>query len=271
MKLLRFALAVIALAIGVSAPATAQATEQSSAVMTIQAAPHYATVPGYLSIDTSDIDRPSNPGQNPLEILGPLGILFAIGALKTVAADKDTYPASQSTRVQLNKAIADMYYFIFNRPAWQVAALAVAPPVVATGTTTSKVKTTATTQMFLNGIPKSLTATDDLWTLTGGNLAIGAVRKYLLLWDGTSGTTVVSVLASDDKVIANFADSAAALAACRFPSLPALGTGIVGVLSIVNITNAFVPGTTLLGAAGVTATYRDGPDDVAMSAAQVTP
>jgi len=35
---------------------------------------------------------------------------------------------------------------------------------------------------------------------------------------------------------------------------------IFGVLSIANTTNPFIPGTTLLGAAGVTATYQPGID-----------
>lgn len=195
-------------------------------------------------------------------------------ATKTITADRDTYPVRDSVRQQLNAEIADRQYFEQNRPAWQVAAAAVAPPVVATGGTTSKVKTTATTQLRLAGIPLSLSATDDLWSLVAdaaNTLAIGSVRRYLLLWNGATATTVVSVLASNDKVIANFASSALALAACTFPKLPPNGTAIVGILSIVNITNVFTPGTTLLGAAGVTATYIDGYDDAVYQAAQVTP
>lgn len=168
--------------------------------------------------------------------------------------------AKDTVRAQLNAVAKDQQYFFFNRPAWQVAAGAVAPPVVNTGTTTSKVKTTATTQLVVGGVLKSLTATDDLWTLTGGNLAIGAVRSYLLLWDGTSSTTVVSVLASNDLLIASYANATAAIAALRWPAMPANGTAIVGILNIANVTNAFVPATTLLGATGVTATYVDGPD-----------
>ena len=168
--------------------------------------------------------------------------------------------AKDTVRAQLNAVAKDQQYFFFNRPAWQVAAGAVAPPVVNTGTTTSKVKTTATTQLVVGGVLKSLTATDDLWTLTGGNLAIGSVRSYLLLWDGTSSTTVVSVLASNDLLIASYANATAAIAALRWPAMPANGTAIVGILNIANVTNAFVPATTLLGATGVTATYVDGPD-----------
>lgn len=190
----------------------------------------------------------------------------------TVAQDHTTtIPASVTLLDQLNKNIKDAAYAALNRPAWQVAAAAVAPPVCNIATTASKVKTTATTELMVGGVLKSLTATDDFWTLTGADLAIGSVRRYQLCWDGTSATTVMSVRASDDQVIADYADAATALAACRWPSLPPQGTVIVGVLSIVNVTNAFVPGTTLLSAAGVTDTYIDGPDANCFMASPVTP
>ncbi len=193
-------------------------------------------------------------------------LAVAIGSVNdAVTQDRNTYPALDGLRAAHNQLVRDFAYARFNRPAFQVAAAAVAPPVCARATTASKVKTTATTQFYIDGVPLSLTATDNLWTLTGGNLAAGSVRKYLLLWDGATATTVVTVLASNDQVIASFADSAHALAACRFPSLPPKNaTGgsnvIVGILSIANTTNSFIPGTTLLSAAGVTDTYQDGDD-----------
>lgn len=190
----------------------------------------------------------------------------------TVAQDKNSNSViSDTVRAQLNNNIRDAAYAALNRPAWQVAAAAVAPPVCNIATTASKVKTTATTELYVSGVPLSLTATDDLWTLTGGDLAAGYCRRYQLCWDGTSATTVVSVRQSDDRSIATYGTAAAALAACRWPSLPPQGTVIVGVLSIENVTNAFVPGTTLLSAAGVTDTYRDGPDANCFMATPVTP
>lgn len=195
----------------------------------------------------------------------------------TVDMDQSSNFVKDTVRQQLNNSIVDNSYFALNRPAWQVAAAAVAPPVCATGTTTSKVKTTATTQLWVNGVVKSLTATDDLWSLVAdaaNTLAIGSVRRYLLLWDGASATTVVSVQASNDKQIGTgtgqFATSALARAACRFYKIPT-GLAIVGILDIVNLTNVFTPGTTLLGAAGVTATYIDGLDANAFSASLVNP
>lgn len=169
-------------------------------------------------------------------------------------------PAQDSVRQQYNLLLKFVNYFLLNRPAWQVAAAAVAPPVCATATTKSKVKTTATSQLWVAGVVKSLTATDDFWTLTGDSLAAGYVRRYALLWSGASATTVMSVQASDDQSIAEAGSSALALAACRWSTPIPPTVTCVGILSIVNTTNAFVPGTTLLDATGVTATYVDGPD-----------
>ena len=201
-----------------------------------------------------------------LVMLTLLGV--GIGSVNdTIAQDRNSPFSTDSVRAQHDLLLKDAVYALLNRPAWQVAAAAVAPPLCARGGTASKVKTTATTQCYIDGVPLSLTATDDLWTLTGANLAAGSVRKYLLLWDGATATTVVSVLQSNDVVIATspLATSASALAQCRFPSLPPKNaTGgsnvVVGILSIVNTTNAFIPATTLLSATGVTDTYRDGPD-----------
>lgn len=195
-----------------------------------------------------------------------------MSVLDSAQQDYNSNFVKDSVRAMLNSVIKDFNYLSYNRPAWQVAAAAVAPPVCARATTASQVKTTATTQLFLNGIPKSLTATDNLWTLTGGNLAAGAVRAYLLLWDGTTATTVVSVQqCAADLLIANFASAAVALAALRWTALPPTGTGIVGIINIANTTNPFIPGTTLLSAAGVTDTYVDGPDQRVPIASLLTP
>lgn len=240
------------------------ARQPDSMVMTLRAAPSHAA-----SIDSIRFSAEKEDFARKLIAFPLIAFAFA-GTVKTITANKDSvFPLGQTDRTQLNKLIADVYYFFNTRPAWQVAAAAVAPPVCAMATTKSKVKTTAATEMMLAGVLKALAATDDLWTLTGGNLAIGSVRRYLLLWDGTTNATVATVLASDDKVIANYSSAAAALAACRFPSLPPLGTGIVGILSITNVTNAFIPGTTLLDAAGITRAFIDGPDDSVLQSAQV--
>lgn len=221
---------------------------------------------------------PHTPGGfNPL-LLAPLMMVGSVLDTTSIGAGGPN-PAWDNIRAQVNNIIKDAMYAVLNRPAWQVAAAAVAPPVCATGTTTSKVKTTATTQCVIDGVLISLTATDDLWSLVAdaaNTLAIGYCRRYQLLWDGASGTTTVSVAASNDKSIAALGSAALALAACRWPGLPAKSAAgnsqvIVGVLSIANVTNIFTPGTTLLGAAGVTATYRDGPDAACFIATPITP
>ena len=184
------------------------------------------------------------------------------------AASQNPGPVMDLGRVNLNALARDFAYNKVNRPAWQVAAAAVAPPLLATATVTTQVKSTNTTQMMLNGVLTSLTATDPL--LLAANFALGDsvgiaagyVRRYQICWDGTNATTVITARPSDTHSIAGspLGTAASALNQCRWSSLPPTGTAIVGILSVANTTNPFVPGTTLLGAAGVTATYVDGPD-----------
>lgn len=177
-------------------------------------------------------------------------------AVKTTSADKDSLPARDSVRQQLNKKIADFYYFMLNGViSTTIATL----PLCARATTASKAKTTNATVTKHSGVANAVAATDNAWTLTGANLAAGFFRRYLLLVDAADAFTV---LASTD---------AATAAACTWPALPADGLAIVGILTIANTTNPFIPGTTLLSAAGVTDTYIDGYDDSVFTSAQVTP
>lgn len=173
----------------------------------------------------------------------------------SVAQDKSSYFSTDSVRANLNALVADFAYFILNGVR---SATVATMPVCARATTASKVKTTNATVLNESGAAVALAATDNYWTLTGGNLAAGFARRYLLL--DTAG--VASVLASAD---------AATAAACRWASRPANGSAIVGVLTIVNATNPFIPGTTLLSAAGVTDTYIDGIDINVPLATLITP
>jgi hypothetical protein len=191
----------------------------------------------------------------------------------TVATDRSSAPAYDTVRGEYNKLNLSAIYFLLNK---LVAATIATLPAVARATTASRIKTTNTTiaQIGTSIVPLvSLTGTDNLFDLTpdaANVLAAGSCRRYQLCWDGTSATTVVSVRASNDTVIASYANAAAALAACRWPSLPPNGTVIIGILSIQNTTNPFIPGTTLLSAAGVTDTYRDGFDAACGMSSQVT-
>src|SRR3954471_18531278 len=99
-----------------------------------------------------------------------------------VADDPNSYPARQGVRQQLDNTIRDTAYAYTHRPVWQVAAGAVAPPLLATATVTTQVKSTNTTQMMIDGVLLSLTATDPLLLaaqIVAGDpnvLAIGSVR-----------------------------------------------------------------------------------------------
>lgn len=116
---------------------------------------------------------------------------------------------------------------------------------VGIATTKSKVRSNATIAYTVNGEFFSKASTDDLWTLTGGNLADGYKRTYLLLLDSAGAA---SVSASNDVLAAG---------TVTLPAFPA-SKAVVGSVTVATSGAAFVPGTTLLDAATVTDTYFDG-------------
>jgi lysophospholipase L1-like esterase len=123
-------------------------------------------------------------------------------------------------------------------------------PLVATATTTSQVKTTNQVDFEISGQVFRKAATDNFWTLTGGVQPISSWRKYLLM---VSSAGAASVLQSPQ-------DSLVSAAAVILPP-PSAGKAVFGVLTVAtNGATTFTPGTTLLGAAGITATYIDGLD-----------
>lgn len=125
---------------------------------------------------------------------------------------------------------------------------------VATATVTSQVKTANQVDYFCSGSVFRKAATDNLWTLTGGVLAISSWRKYALILDSAGTATVVAGT-----------DSTVSAAAAGLPALPA-GKSCIGVLTVAtNGATTFTPATTLLGAAGITATYVDGLDPLYLS------
>jgi hypothetical protein len=168
-------------------------------------------------------------------------------AIKTITADKDSRPARDTIRQQLNTLTRALYYFLLNGIMSTTTATL---PACATATVTSKVKTTNATVTKNSGVAHALGASDNFWTLTGGDIAISMFRRYLLLVDGAG---VATVQASTD---------AATKAACVFSGLPVDGLAIAGILTVATDgTHTFTPATTLLGAAGITATYIDSYDD----------
>jgi hypothetical protein len=116
---------------------------------------------------------------------------------------------------------------------------------VGIATTKSKVRSNATILYTVNGEFKSKASTDDLWTLTGANLADGYKRTYLLLLDADGAATVS---ASNDVLAAG---------TNTLPAFPA-DKAVVGSVTVATAGAAFVPGTTLLDAVTVTDTYFDG-------------
>src|SRR6185437_15891082 len=118
----------------------------------------------------------------------------------------------------------------------------------ATATTTSQAKTTNTLTYLIDGAYKSKTATDNFWTLSGVTVPVASFQKYYLLIDGSGAASVVQGVPA----------STAAGVVLPFPPQ---SKAIVGVLTIAtDATHTFIPGTTLLGATGITATLNDGFD-----------
>lgn len=148
----------------------------------------------------------------------------------------------------------------FNRMVALVDAMnsrVLASAAVATGTTTSKVKTVTNPVAFIvDGAVLSKAAADDFWTLTGATFAAGLSNKWLLLVDAAGAASVA------------IGTPAATLAAVVLPAIPT-SKAVFGVLNVVNATNPFIPGTTLLGAAGVTATYTQGNDPLYVTGSTV--
>lgn len=132
---------------------------------------------------------------------------------------------------------------------------------VATATVTSQVKTVNTLTFLINGKFFSKAGTDNFWTPAGLTLPAGYFQKYLLLIDSAGAASVQEGLMSNVSAAAVGWSNVTALSVWA-PLLSVLNAGkaVAGVLTVANVTNPFIPGTTLLGAAGVTATYQDGID-----------
>lgn len=125
-----------------------------------------------------------------------------------------------------------------------------ANPLVAVGTTTSKVKTTNSVSFSVDGALYTKAATDDFWTLSGSVLAVSSFRVILLL-----------VNAAGTMSIASSSDSLVSAAKCVLPDITTTldGKAIFGYITVAtNSSTTFTPGTTLLGAAGITTTYFSG-------------
>lgn len=142
-----------------------------------------------------------------------------------------------------------------------------AAPTVATATVTSQVKTTTTVQYTVGGRLFSKANTDNFWTLAGTTVAISAFQKYLLCVDDAGAATVVEgtqAATAATVTWTNVSPQAKAFPQNPWAALISILNAsrcIFGVLTVAtDATHTFIPGTTLLGAAGITATYIDGLD-----------
>lgn len=128
---------------------------------------------------------------------------------------------------------------------------------IAIATTTTQVKTASTITYSINGQPLSLSATDNFWTLSGTVVAASSWQKYLLLVNA-SGTA--SIQEATQSLISAAAVSYGNISGLGkwAPLLTILNAGkiIAGFLTVAtDATHTFTPGTTALGATGITTTY----------------
>jgi hypothetical protein len=164
-------------------------------------------------------------------------------------------PAFDETRQEHNNLVDDDNYHHMNY-GFGSAGLAIA-------TVTSQVKSTIAAVVCAGGaFTASKAATDNEWTLgvagSNTNVATGFTQKYLLLRDAANVPTVQEGI------------QALTAAGVTFGPMPA-GKACVGVMTVVNTSGAnFVPGTTLLGAAGIATTFVNGVDPVMLRAAKIS-
>jgi|SRR5215471_4687360 len=131
----------------------------------------------------------------------------------------------------------------------------------ATATTTSKVKTANTLNYTVKGQLYTKAATDNFWTPAGLNVGPSLFQKYLLLIDTAGAASVQEATPAATAALVGWTNVSQI---SRFaPIIAVCGDtkAIVGVLTVAtNASTTYTPGTTLLGAAGITATYIDGMD-----------
>ena len=142
----------------------------------------------------------------------------------------------------------------------------------AQATTTTQAKIVNTTTYTIAGKILSKAATDNYWTLAGTTVAANSFQKYALLIDDTGAASVQEATQSTVSAAAVTWGNVTALAkaAPQNPYAPIISmlSGSKAILSILTIATAtattFVPGTTALNAAGITATFIDGIDPALM-------
>lgn len=136
--------------------------------------------------------------------------------------------------------------------------------LVATATTTSKVKTVTNTITYTVGgaWQTTLAPTDNFWTLSGAVVPASSWQKYALLLDTSQAASVQEATSSVVSAAAvSWANVTGVSPWAPFISMVGSTKVVVGVLTVAtDSTHTFTPGTTGLGAAGITATYVNGID-----------
>lgn len=127
---------------------------------------------------------------------------------------------------------------------------------VTTATVTSKAKLVNTVTFMVGGVwQTAVTATDNFWVLSGTTVPVGSCCIFLLCLTSAGAAAVVQSSIAGTLTSCGFYPSATAT------TQPTDALAIVSNLSITagSTSTGFIPGTTLLGATGITATFADGP------------
>lgn len=120
---------------------------------------------------------------------------------------------------------------------------------LAIATVTTQVKSTIAGVVLAGGVfSASKAGTDNEFTLTGAVVPVSSFNKYLMMRDSAGTASIIEGI------------PASTAAGVRFPALPS-NKACVGVVQVAtDATHTFTPGTTALGAAGITTTFINGLD-----------
>jgi hypothetical protein len=168
-----------------------------------------------------------------------------MAALSSSATQQDTADSlGLSTQVMTNRQALLLLNMVF------------AAGGVTTATTTSKAKLVNTVTFMVDGVWRTaVTATDNFWVLSGTTVPVGSCCIFLLCLTSAGAAAVVQSSISATLATCNFKTTGGST------TFPFDSLAVVATLSITagSTSSGFVPGTTLLGATGITATFADGP------------
>jgi hypothetical protein len=136
----------------------------------------------------------------------------------------------------------------------------------ATATVTSQAKIVSTLTYTIGGKFFSKGATDNFWTLTGAVVPAGSFQKYALLIDTAGAASVQEATPSTANAASVVWTNVSGLSGWPLLAVLSSQAGVISkavaaTLTVAtDATHTFTPGTTLLGATGITATFQDGID-----------